>query len=45
MAKTVELKYCRSRDMIADMMTKGLCKVQFAKLRSMSGIVSISNCE
>ena len=44
-AKTVELKYCRSSDMIADIMTKGLCKVQFAKLRSMSGIVNISNCE
>ena len=44
-AKTVELKYCRSSDMIADMMTKGLCKGQFAKLRSMSGIVDISNCE
>ena len=44
-AKTVELKYCRSSDMIADMMTKGLCKAQFVKLRSMSGIVDISNCE
>ena len=44
-AKTVELKYCRSSDMIADMMTKGLCKGQFAKLRSKSGIVDISNCE
>ena len=45
MAKTVKLKYCRSSNMIADMMTKGLCKVHFAKLRSMSGIVNISNCE
>ena len=48
MAKTVELKYCRSSDMIVDMivdmMMKGLCKVQFTKLRSMSGIVNISNC-
>ena len=43
--KTAELKYCRSSEMIADMMTKGLCKVQFAKLRSMYGIVNISNCE
>ena len=42
-AKTVELKCCRSGDMIADMIMKGLCKVQFAKLRSMSGIVNISN--
>ena len=44
-AKTIELKYCRTNDMVADIMTKGLCKMQFEKLRRMSGIVDISNCK
>ena len=36
---TVKLKYCPIDAMI-DMLTKGLCKEQFAKLRNMAGIVA-----
>lgn len=35
---TVELQYCRTNDMIADMLTKGLHAEQFAKLRRMAGV-------
>ena len=35
---TVELRYCRTNDMIADMLTKGLHGEQFAKLRHMAGV-------
>ena len=35
---TVELKYCRSEMMVADMLTKGLCRDQFVKLREMAGV-------
>ena len=35
---TIELQYCRTNDMIADMLTKGLHAEQFAKLRHMAGI-------
>lgn len=38
---TVTLKYCPTQDMVADMLTKGLHRDQFAKLRRMSGIVSM----
>ena len=34
----VELRYCRTNDMIADMLTKGLNGEQFAKLRHMAGV-------
>ena len=34
----IELKYCKSDEMIADMWTKGIGKMQFAKLRSMIGM-------
>ena len=34
----MELKYCRTNDMIADMLTKGLNGEQFAKLRHMAGV-------
>jgi hypothetical protein len=34
----IEVKYCRSEDMIADMLTKGLSYVQFDKLREMTGL-------
>ena len=37
----VTLKYCPTQDMIADMLTKGLHRDQFTKLRKMSGIVSM----
>ena len=34
----VELRYCRTNDMIADMLTKGLNGEQFVKLRRMAGV-------
>ena len=36
----VKLKYCPTKDMIADMLTKGLSKDQFIKLRKMAGVIS-----
>ena len=35
---TVKLEYCPSSDMIADMLTKGLNKDQFYKLRDLAGV-------
>ena len=37
-SKTLELRYCRTNDMIADMLTKGLSGEQFEKLRFMAGV-------
>ena len=37
----VNLNYCPTRDMIADIMTKGLPKEQFTRLRSMAGVTSL----
>ena len=42
MSKT-ELKYCKSDEMIADVLTKGIGKIQFAKLRSMTGLRNTSD--
>ena len=39
----IELKYCKSDEMIADVLTKGIGKIQFAKLRSMTGLRNISD--
>ena len=38
---TVELKYCPTQDMIADMLTKGLAKDQFTKLRKLAGMTDL----
>ena len=38
---TVSVKYCASEDMLADIMTKGLSKVQFQKFRDMLGVGEI----
>jgi len=35
---TVDLKYCRTDEMIADMLTKGLSRDRLTKLRNMAGI-------
>lgn len=35
---SIELKYCKTNDMVADIMTKGLSGEQFEKLRLMSGV-------
>ena len=40
-----ELKYCSSKDMVADMPTKGLSKLQFVKLRNMAGVKDMSDGE
>ena len=34
----IELKYCPTEDMIADMLTKGLQRDRFVKLRQSAGI-------
>lgn len=39
--KTVSVKFCASNDMLADIMTKGLSKVQFEKFRNMLGVMGI----
>ena len=36
--ETVELNYCRSEDMVADILTKGLGNISFEKLRRMAGV-------
>ena len=44
----VELSYCRTEEMVADMLTKGLGREQLRKLRKMSGLdemPSRSTCE
>ena len=41
----IELIYCQSNDMVADMLTKGLSKLQFEKLRYKAGVKSVSDCE
>ena len=38
----VELKYCRTNDMVADIMTKGLSGKQFEKLRFMAGVAPMT---
>ena len=39
----IKLKYCPTSNMIADMLTKGLGKIQFEKLREMAGIVPLKD--
>ena len=39
--KNISVKYCRTEDMLADVMTKGLSKVQFERFRDMLGLVKI----
>ena len=39
----IKLKYCQTSDMIADMLTKGLGKMQFKKLREMAGVVPLKD--
>ena len=38
---TIELKYCPSNQMLADMFTKGLSREQFCNLRSQAGIMEL----
>ena len=39
----IELKYCQTSEMIADMLMKGLGRIKFEKLREMDGIVPLKN--
>ena len=41
--KAVELKYCPREEMVADMLTKGLAKEQFQKLRRLAGVTTYQN--
>ena len=38
---TVSIKYCSTREMVADVMTKGLAKISFEKFRNKLGVVKI----
>ena len=40
----VELSYCRTEEMVADMLTKGLGREQLRKLRKMSGLDEMPSC-
>ena len=42
---TIKLKYCPTTEMVADMLTKGLPKDQFMKLREMIGLDKCSDSE
>ena len=44
-ARAVELKHCQSEDVITDMLTNGLIKIQFNTLRKMIEIIDISYCD
>ena len=35
---TIDVQYCRTEDMVADMLTKGLYAERFVKLREMAGV-------
>ena len=39
----IDLKYCPTQDMVADMLTKGLSKERFTKLCSMAGVVTLQD--
>ena len=45
LAKVIELKYCESENMIADILTKGLGQKQFENLREHIGMKQFSNIE
>ena len=38
---TIELRYCQTENMIADIFIKGLCQEKFVKLRDMCGLRSL----
>ena len=39
--KAIQLEYCESKNMVADMLTKALLSTQFVKLREMLGVREI----
>ena len=40
---SIELRYCTTENMLADMFTKGLSGPKFKKLRNLIGMLDISN--
>jgi len=42
-SEVIELEYCRSVDMIADMLTKGLPRERFTELRALCGMTELDN--
>ena len=38
---TIEVKYCKTEDMIADMLTKALYRLKFENFRDMAGVRDI----
>ena len=38
---SIKLKYCQTSNMIADMLAKGLGRIQFEKLREKAGVVPV----
>ena len=44
-ANKIKLKYCQSKDMIADVMTKGIGRLQFNKFRAMIGLKDFTDCK
>ena len=40
----IELKYCPMNNMVANMLTKGLGKERFEKLRKLAGLSEQSSC-
>ena len=42
---TIELKYCSTHEMVADMLTKGLAQQQFCVLREKARIVPLRDSE
>ena len=42
-SNNIELKYCKTSEMIADMLTKGLSRIQFEKLRRMVGVKCLTD--
>ena len=44
-SNNIELRYCRTYNMIADIFTKGLSTSKFVKLQDMIGIDDLSVCE
>ena len=42
---TVQLRYCPTEDMIADMLTKGISSDQFTKLRYLAGVREMPSCK
>ena len=44
-SKVIQLEYCCTNDMVADMMTKGLGREHFEKLRSLCGMTELVHLE